>query len=161
MILLVFIILMVNNSWGHGNEKHSSDKVMNKEKKDLFKNKLIYEKINSQYLKKIKPIFQKSCFDCHSSRTVFPWYYSLPIVKQVIDSDIKEAKSHLDFSNNYPFKSHDTPENDLKSIMKSISDASMPPSQYLFFHGDKKMSDSEKTKVKEWVKNSLKALDQN
>ena len=82
-------------------------------------------------------------------------------MKQVIDSDIKEAKSHLDFSNNYPFKSHDTPENDLKSIMKSISDASMPPSQYLFFHGDKKMSDSEKTKVKEWVKNSLKALDQN
>ena len=49
---------MVNNSWGHGNEKHSSDKVMNKEEKDLFKNKLIYEKINSQYLKKSNQYFR-------------------------------------------------------------------------------------------------------
>lgn len=49
-------------------------------------------RINQEYLKTVKPIFQKSCFDCHGNTTVYPWYYKVPGVKQLIDNDIDEVK---------------------------------------------------------------------
>jgi len=161
-IVLFLLTFTIQNSWGHGGEDHSKKKspkvVHNSIVADSKELEVVYKKINTSYLKKIKPIFKTSCFDCHSSQTVFPWYYEIPGIKQLIDSDIKEAKSHLDFSNDYPFISHDSPENDLKSIEKSISEKTMPPTKYLWMHSDAKLSQKEVEEIKKWVKESLEAL---
>ena len=161
-IVLFLLTFTIQNSWGHGGEDHSKKKspkvVHNSIVADSKELEVVYKKINTSYLKKIKPIFKTSCFDCHSSQTVFPWYYEIPGIKQLVDSDIKEAKSHLDFSNDYPFISHDSPENDLKSIEKSISEKTMPPKKYLWMHSDAKLSPKEVEEVKKWVNESLEAL---
>ena len=161
-IVLFLLTFTIQNSWGHGGEDHSKKKspkvVHNSLVADSKELEVVYKKINTSYLKKIKPIFKTSCFDCHSSQTNFPWYYKFPGVKQLIDSDIKEAKSHLDFSNDYPFKSHDSPENDLKSIEKSVSKKTMPPKKYLWMHNNAKLSQKEVEEIKKWVKESLEAL---
>ena len=161
-IVLFLLTFTIQNSWGHGGEDHSKKKspkvVHNSIVADSKELEVVYKKINTSYLKKVKPIFKKSCFDCHSSQTTYPWYYKVPGVKQLIDSDIKEAKSHLDFSNDYPFISHDTPENDLKSIEKSISKKIMPPKKYLWMHNNAKLSQQEVEEIKKWIKESLEAL---
>ena len=162
IIILTLIVFTFQDSWGHGGEDHSKKKSPEVAHDSIgFDSKEVeevYKKINTSYLKKIKPIFKKSCFDCHSSQTTYPWYYKVPGVKQLIDSDIKEAKSHLDFSNDYPFISHDTPENDLKSIEKSVSKKTMPPKRYLWMHNNAKLSQKEVEEIKKWVKESLEAL---
>ena len=162
IIILTLIVFTFQDSWGHGGEDHSKKKspeiVHDSLNSDSKETEEIYKKINTSYLKKIKPIFKKSCFDCHSSQTTYPWYYKVPGVKQLIDSDIKEAKSHLDFSNDYPFISHDSPENDLKSIEKSVSKKTMPPKKYLWMHNNAKLSQKEVEEIKKWVKESLEAL---
>ena len=56
------------------------------------------------YQLRVEPIFKKSCMDCHSGQTRFPWYYKIPGIKQMLDSDISEAGHHLDMSASYPFK---------------------------------------------------------
>ena len=56
------------------------------------------EIINERYVKNVKPIFVKSCFDCHSSQTRYPWYHSLPLIKSLLDNDIAEGKKHLNMS---------------------------------------------------------------
>ena len=162
IFILTLIVFTFQDSWGHGGEDHSKKKspevVHDSIGFDSKEVEEVYKKINTSYLKKIKPIFKKSCFDCHSSQTTYPWYYKVPGVKQLIDSDIKEAKSHLDFSNDYPFISHDTPENDLKSIEKSISKKIMPPKKYLWMHNNAKLSQQEVEEIKKWIKVSLEAL---
>ena len=162
IIILTLIVFTFQDSWGHGGEDHSKKKspeiVHDSLNSDSKETEEIYKKINASYLNKIKPIFRKSCFDCHSSQTTYPWYYKVPGVKQLIDSDIKEAKSHLDFSNDYPFISHDSPENDLKSIEKSVSKKTMPPKKYLWMHNNAKLSQKEVEEIKKWVKESLGAL---
>ncbi|MCP3931544.1 MAG: heme-binding domain-containing protein [Bacteroidetes bacterium] len=162
IIILTLIVFTFQDSWGHGGEDHSKKKspeiVHDSLNSDSKETEEIYKKINASYLNKIKPIFRKSCFDCHSSQTTYPWYYKVPGVKQLIDSDIKEAKSHLDFSNDYPFISHDSPENDLKSIEKSVSKKTMPPKKYLWMHNNAKLSQKEVEEIKKWVKESLEAL---
>merc|ERR1712065_7798 len=121
--------------------------------------KEIYSSINSEYLKNIKPVFQKKCFDCHSNQTKFPWYYKLPVISGMIDKDIKEAKTHLDFSNDFPFLSHDTPKKDLISILDVFEKKSMPPFIYTIIHSESKVSEEDIKKVKVWVEQSLEKLD--
>merc|ERR1711879_572953 len=109
-------------------EKSLEIKKALKEKETVLKDK--YKKINEEYLENIKPIFEAKCFNCHSSTTSYPFYYKIPGVKNMIDKDIKEAKKHIDFSKDFPFISHETPINDLKSLNKIGQKGGMPPLRY-------------------------------
>ncbi len=114
--------------------------------------------IRSNYLANIKPIIQKACFDCHSNQPRFPWYYGIPGIKQLIDSDIAESKEHLDFSEDFPFKGHGSPEEDLKAIKESISDGDMPPLLYRIMHPNQKMDEGERRIVLDWLEESTSSL---
>lgn len=113
------------------------------------------KEINESYLKVVKPIFQKSCFDCHSSTTNQPWYGKLPGAKQLITSDIAEAREHMDMSKDFPFVGHSTPKEDLEAIAKAITDKSMPPFRYRIMHPGNELSDEERRKVLDWARKSL------
>jgi len=113
--------------------------------------KTILESINENYLSNVKPIFEKKCFDCHTSQTRFPWYQQIPGVKQMIQSDMHEAKMHLDMESNFPFKSHATPIEDLTAIEKTIDDNEMPPFRYRVMHSGSALTTEEKEKVHQWV----------
>ncbi len=154
---LVYIFLLVSAyAFGHGGEDHSKKEI----KVESSSVRVIdLETINKSYEANVKPIFKKSCFDCHSNKTVFPWYYKIPGIKQIIDSDIKEAKSHLDFSNDFPFISHEDPIKDLQSISKSLEGGKMPPAQYLWLHSKANLSKEELEKVQHWIKKSLEILE--
>lgn len=165
MNIMVFIVIFLSATFafGHGGEKHEkkqgelseAEKISNDER---AAKKEVFEEINFEYQAKIKPIFKRSCFDCHSNQTKFPWYYKLPGAKQLIDSDIKEAKEHLDFTNDFPFVSHDTPAKDLESISESISENKMPPFKYRIMHSESSLSDEDKKIINGWVKKSLEKL---
>jgi hypothetical protein len=109
------------------------------------------EEINERYLKDVKPIFERTCFNCHSSRTRLPWYQKVPGVKQLIQSDIHEAKMHLDMESDFPFLSHATPLEDLTAIDKEIQNNDMPPFRYRIMHSQSSLTDVEKEKVRQWV----------
>ncbi|MCB9061512.1 MAG: heme-binding domain-containing protein [Halobacteriovoraceae bacterium] len=158
VLLLLFILTTTFHVWGHGGEDHSKNVKQPKAVKPNVEIKEKYIRINQEYLKTVKPIFQKSCFDCHGNTTVYPWYYKIPGVKQLIDSDIKESKKHLDFSKGFPFVSHETPIKDLDAIGKSIKNDSMPPFRYLIMHGDKKLTKDEVKQVDKWIRESKEML---
>lgn len=148
------------DSWSHGGEKHP-DKAAKSEKSISISSESKefsdsgFEEINSSYLRQVKPIFSRSCFNCHSSNVEYPWYYKLPLIKGVIDKDISDARMHLDFSKDFPFKSHDSSINDLKAINNAITDKSMPPFRYKVLHPGSKLSKEEIRTIKLWIKNSL------
>ena len=100
---LFFIFSISLYVLGHGGEDHSNKTMRTERSTPNDKEQKKYTKINQAYLKIVKPIFKKSCFDCHGNSTVYPWYYKIPGIKQLIDSDIREAKRHLDFSKDFPF----------------------------------------------------------
>ena len=106
-------------------------------------------------------ILKRSCYDCHSNHTDYPWYAKLPGAKQLIDSDIAEAKEHLDMSKDFPFSGHASPLEDLEAIDKEVRDGEMPPFRYRFMHPSSKLTGQESKVVSEWVKNSLEVLNKN
>jgi hypothetical protein len=118
-----------------------------------------YELINSNYINSIKPIFARACFDCHSSHTQFPWYHSLPLIKKLLDDDIREGRKHIDMSEDFPFDGHGSAEEDLRAIKKSTDNGSMPPLKYWIIHFGTKLNKSEKELITNWIDESLNKLE--
>ena len=156
-IILLFIISLPVLLFSHGNEKHE-DKQQNKE---VTPTKITSKElqVNKAYLKDIKPIFVVKCFDCHSNQPKYPAYYKIPGVQQLIDKDIKEAKKHIDFSKDFPFISHDTPLNDLKSLKQISLNGGMPPLRYILGHWDSKLSSDDKKKLLQWTNKAIELLE--
>ena len=115
-------------------------------------------KINSAYLKTVKPVFLKKCFDCHSTKTTYPWYHSLPVVKWLIADDIKEAKKHMDMSSDFPFRGHGNPLDDLNALAEAIDQNSMPPIRYKALHWNSSLNGQERELIRIWIKESQELL---
>lgn len=121
--------------------------------------KLILAEINAAYLQSVKPIFKVSCFNCHSSQTEYPWYAKLPGAKQLIESDIRESKEHLDITNDFPFGGHgDGPADDLQAIRDAVINSDMPPFRYWIMHPSSRLNSEEKKAVTDWIDQSLEKL---
>jgi hypothetical protein len=146
----------------HQGVKHSKPATLNAQNTEPDVKKMAHTSanraINELYLKNIKPIFQKSCFDCHSDQTFFPWYYTFPPAKWLIDRDIAEAKMHLDLSNDFPFKGHGTMAEDLEAIKEDIEEGEMPPFSYLLMHGEARLSATDKKAILAWIQESARIL---
>lgn len=117
--------------------------------------------INREYRSRIRPIFREKCFDCHSTETRFPWYYTLPGARQLIDHDIREAKKHLDMTGDFPFEGHHgTAVDNLKALERVIKENRMPLWRYRILHWDAWLSREEKDKILRWIHESQTIINQ-
>jgi hypothetical protein len=114
--------------------------------------------VSEDYQKSVKPILEKKCFDCHSRYGHQPWYYSLPIVKQVIDRDIREARADIDMSEGFPFLGKGTPADYLDVLKDTVNDGSMPPFRYRIAHSGSALTEEERTAILGWISRGTAAL---
>lgn len=157
MRALLFLTLLIPQiSYGHGGIDHSKADGKVPKQNDTFQD--AYKSIGEQYKSKVEVIFQAKCFDCHSDKTNYPWYYSVPGVNLIMNSHIKEAKSHIDMTEGFPFKSHMSPREDLIELKKTIVKGSMPPWYYKPFHKDSEITSKEKEIILDWIDTSLNKL---
>ena len=112
----------------------------------------------AKYIERAKGILMRSCGDCHSDKTRYPWYHAIPGVRMMIDSDIAEAREHLDLSGDFPFRSHATPEEDLQALRKAVSEETMPPWSYKLMHSEAALSTDDRKALFSWIDESLEAL---
>ncbi len=117
----------------------------------------IYAVINIGFTQ-LEPIFKKGCFDCHSDKTDFPWYYKIPGIKQMINSDIEHARKHIDMSNGFPFGGHDSQLDKLQGIKDEIKEGEMPPLMYRMMHWSAKPTKEEAQSVYQWIDKSMEML---
>lgn len=114
--------------------------------------------VNERYFRSVKPIFHGKCFDCHSTSIHWPWYHSIPGIKQLLEKDAAEGRKHIDMSNDFPFEGHGSPLEDLDAIEKTVNDGTMPPWNYRLMHPSSTLTDSEKSTVLRWIEESREIL---
>lgn len=149
-LLLCILLASVEISLGHGAKGHPKDSPNT----DVASVK----KIGAAYQKSVAPIFKKSCFDCHSSSTRYPWYHKVPGIRSVIDDDIQEALKHLDLSDGFPFKGHGSPRADLEALSKVFKEGTMPPRRYRWMHPGSEITSEEKQVLDKWISTSCDLL---
>lgn len=117
----------------------------------------LYAIIQHDFLQ-LEPIWKKACYDCHSDKTDYPWYYKLPLIKGMIDEDIADARAEIDMSDGFPFISNRPPVDDLRKLGGEVAQGAMPPGKYKFMHWSASLTEEEKASVAAFVDNSLKML---
>lgn len=84
-----------------------------------------------------RAIAQKACFDCHSNEVVWPWYSNVAPFSWLIQRDVEEGRSRLNFSDWGRVR-------EIDEIGEVLAEGEMPPAQYLLMHPAAKLTDAEK-----------------
>lgn len=105
---------------------------------------------DSPQFDKVAPVLANKCLDCHSTKTHYPWYFSLPVAKQVMSHDIQEGMEHFDLYDAM-FSGKPVPDAALTKIEDQIKAGKMPPHRYLLLHWDAFVSGEEKQDIYDWI----------
>lgn len=99
----------------------------------------------------VDAILRRSCADCHSSETRWPWYAHIAPVSWTIARDMRRARGHLNLSDWPP-----QPDVEKAEIGDMVVNRMMPPKRYLMMHPDARLSDAERRTVVDWIQNAPK-----
>ncbi|MFQ5544235.1 MAG: heme-binding domain-containing protein, partial [Nitrospiria bacterium] len=100
--------------------------------------------------KEVKNILRRSCYDCHSNETKWPWYSYIAPVSWLIAYDIYEARDELNFSTWQKYRSKEK-RKIRKDIWDEVEDGDMPLVSYLLMHPNARLSREEKRILRHWA----------
>ena len=105
----------------------------------------------------VSAILSRSCQDCHSDRTRWPWYTNVPPASWLVSADVKEARSHMDFSRWKNYSLEDK-QQILTEIAASARNEQMPPARYLMMHPDARLSLDETALLYTWARSERRKV---
>ena len=93
-------------------------------------------------------ILDRSCQDCHSSRTTWPWYSHVAPVSWIVAKHVSEGREMLDFSA-WADQPHSADERMV--ICDAVSDRRMPLPSYTLIHHNAKLSKRDVKLICDWA----------
>ena len=98
----------------------------------------------------VDAILQRSCNDCHSNTTHWPWYSNVAPVSWLVVEDVNEGRKHLNFSEwaSYP---PDDAEHHLEEMCEETEAGNMPMWQYVLTHPRARLSDADVRALCTWA----------
>jgi hypothetical protein len=93
---------------------------------------------------------KRSCNDCHSNETVYPWYSNISPFSWLLAEHIEEGRRELNFSvwTTYSAKKK---RRKLDEVCEQITSGEMPHNQYLWIHRDAVLSQEDKKILCDWA----------
>jgi hypothetical protein len=98
----------------------------------------------------VMKILRKSCYDCHSNTTEWPWYSDVAPVSWLISDDVISGRKHLNFSEWEKYNDV-RKEKKLESIWEEINTDEMPIKAYRYVHPGSELDFNQKGIVKKWI----------
>jgi hypothetical protein len=105
----------------------------------------------------VKAILDRSCADCHSNRTHWPWYTGIAPASWLVISDVNEGRRALNLSD----WAADDPRrqaNTLKETCDEATEGEMPPWQYVIIHRQASLSQAEIAALCQWTRDTAMKL---
>ncbi len=100
---------------------------------------------------------EKSCYDCHSNRTIYPWYANIQPVGFWLKDHVDEGKRELNFSEFNTYKTKRKIKK-LKEIAEQLEENEMPLFSYTLIHRDAVLSEAQKGEIIAWAKEGMRLL---
>jgi hypothetical protein len=93
----------------------------------------------------VQRILERSCGDCHSNRTRWPWYSHVAPVSWMLADHVKDGRRHFNMDDF-------TEEMSLKDVCQEIRVGSMPLKGYVLMHPEAKLTGAEIQTVCAWTR---------
>jgi len=99
---------------------------------------------------RVQTVLQRSCYNCHSSATIWPWYSHVAPVSWMIVNDVNTARGHINFQDWEAQVNAQEGQEHLGLICKLVREGTMPPAKYRIMHDDANLSPEEVSEVCAW-----------
>lgn len=98
----------------------------------------------------IHAVLKKSCYDCHSNSTNYPWYANIQPLGWWLQSHINEGKDELNFSE-FGTYAEKKAKHKFEEIEELVNEGEMPLKSYTLIHGDAKLSAEQTAAIAAWA----------
>ena len=105
----------------------------------------------------VEQIFARSCNDCHSYNTVWPWYSRLAPTSWLVTSDVNDGRRHLNLSE-WATYTTERQQRKLSEICSEVGEGGMPLKQYTWIHKETPLDPQERNAVCQWTKEEQKRI---
>lgn len=99
----------------------------------------------------VDEILRRSCYDCHSNETVWPWYSRVAPASWLIARDVAQGRQHLNFST-WNRLSPAERVHALEEAWEEIEAGQMPLAIYTPLHPDARLTDADKAALEAWIR---------
>lgn len=96
----------------------------------------------------VERVLRRSCYDCHSNETDWPWYSRVAPASWLVADDVHEAREDMNFSE-WPDDPDDATDL-IEEIGEQVESGAMPLDSYLWLHPEARMSDEERQLLIDW-----------
>jgi len=99
----------------------------------------------------VKEILQRSCYDCHSNETRWPWYSRIAPVSWWMVEHVNEGRGDLNFSQ-WPVFDLESRQLFLRDIIEQLEEKNMPLRSYVWGHPGARLSDQDRALLLDWAR---------
>lgn len=105
---------------------------------------------STQVPQNVEAILTRSCADCHSNRTKYPWYSNVSPFSWFLADHINEGRQEMNIST---WNTTDTKRKvrKLDKICEEVQNGEMPLPSYLWIHWDAKLSPADVETLCNWT----------
>ncbi|MEP7149471.1 MAG: heme-binding domain-containing protein, partial [Acidobacteriota bacterium] len=90
----------------------------------------------------VRLVLERSCSDCHSNETQYPWYSKVSPFSWYLAGHIEDGRSEMNLSVWNTYK-REKKIRKLEEVCEQVESAAMPLPSYLWIHRDAVLSESE------------------
>jgi hypothetical protein len=97
----------------------------------------------------VHAVIKRSCYDCHSNETEWPWYASVAPSSWLVTADVLEGREHLNFSEwqGYDLRKQAAMK---EEIWEEVDKGKMPLDMYLWLHSEAELSENDEQIISQW-----------
>jgi hypothetical protein len=103
-----------------------------------------------QMTPQVKDILDRSCRDCHSNKTEWPWYTNVAPLSWWITDHVDQGRKSLNLSE-WGKLDKERQDKKLRQICDEVEDGAMPFPSYLPMHPKAKLSEQDKKILCDWT----------
>lgn len=99
---------------------------------------------------RVAQVLERSCYDCHSHKSRWPWYGYVAPSSWLLRRDIVEGREHLNFST---WERYDAKKKAklLEELWEEVDEGEMPLGIYVVMHPDAKLGAEDMAVLRDWT----------
>jgi len=94
-----------------------------------------------------RDLVTRACYDCHSNQTTWPWYSNIAPVSWLIQHDVEEGRSRLNFTTGN--------QREVDNVARQVQSGAMPQWYYTLLHPTANLTPDEKQALIQGLQASL------
>ena len=105
----------------------------------------------------VQAILDRSCADCHTNKTNYPWYAEIQPVAWWLNDHVVDGKKHFNL-NNFGNLRLAIQNHKLEECIEQVKEGEMPLESYTLIHTDAKLIENDKTLITNWAQGIMDTL---